>query len=177
MHVGIVNFAINDPRTELYDVLTSLGCTVVIIQHTDDWLNIIRRSKIKRWICTGSAYDVLDKESPQLDTDLLQLDTKRFLLICYSMESILMQLGCRVRNWKNAKVDTIMISDDGTLIEVARNHFAHVDANSIKSRMKLLSAYKDDVMTIEYKNAMMTQWHPERTEDGKVFLKRWLHTK
>ena len=92
MHVGIVNFAINDPRTELYDVLTSLGCTVVIIQHTDDWLNIIRRSKIKRWICTGSAYDVLDKESPQLDTDLLQLDTKRFLLICYSMESILMQL-------------------------------------------------------------------------------------
>jgi len=24
---------------------------------------------------------------------------------------------------------------------------------------------------------MMTQWHPERTEDGKVFLKRWLQAK
>lgn len=177
MHVGIVNFAINDPRTELSDALTSLGCSVVIIQHTDDWLNTIKRSRIKRWICTGSAYDVLDKESPQLDIDLLKLDTKRFLLICYSMESILMQLGCRVRNWKNAKVDTIMISDDGTLIEVARHHFAHVDANTVKPRMKLLSIYKGDMMTVEYKNAMMTQWHPERTEDGKVFLKRWLHTK
>ena len=88
-----------------------------------------------------------------------------------------MQLGCRVRNWKNAKDDNIMIDDDGTLIEVARHHFAHVDANTVKPRMKLLSIYKGDVMTVEYKNTMMTQWHPERTEDGRVFLKRWLHTR
>jgi len=174
MHVGIVNFAINDPRTELSDALTSLGCSVVIIQHTDDWLNTIKRSRIKRWICTGSALDVLDKNSPQLDVDLLKLDTKRFLLICYSMESILMQLGCRIRNRKLERSDNIMIDDNGKQINVGRNHFAYVDANSIKPRMKLLSIYKGDVMTVEYKNAMMTQWHPERTDDGRMFLKRWL---
>jgi len=74
-------------------------------------------------------------------------------------------------------VDNIIIDDNGKLIEVARHHFAYLDANTVKPRMKLLSIYKGDVMTVEYKNAMMTQWHPERTEDGKVFLKRWLQAK
>jgi len=88
-----------------------------------------------------------------------------------------MQLGCQIRNRRHAKVDNIIIDDNGKLIEVARHHFAYLDANTVKLRMKLLSIYKGDVMTVEYKNAMMTQWHPERTEDGKVFLKRWLQAK
>jgi hypothetical protein len=31
-----------------------------------------------------------------------------------------------------------------------------------------------EVMTTAYKNAIMVQWHPEKTPDGIIFLKNWL---
>lgn len=174
MHIGIVNFAVDDPNTDLEDALKSLGCTVVILQYTDDWFDIIRRSRIKRWVFTGSALDVLDKKSPQLDIRLLDLSNKRLLFICYSMESILMQLGCKLHNRRVSKTDNIVIRDRDIDMTVARNHFAYVDARSVPTRIRLLSKYKNDVMTAEYKNSVMTQWHPEKTRDGIEFIKRWL---
>jgi imidazoleglycerol phosphate synthase glutamine amidotransferase subunit HisH len=38
----------------------------------------------------------------------------------------------------------------------------------------LVNSYRGEVMTVLYKNTLMTQWHPERSKDGIQCLKAWM---
>ena len=63
---------------------------------------------------------------------------------------------------------------NGVQLRAYRNHYTYVVPESIKRGMRLLATYKGDTMTVSYKNLMMTQWHPEITKDGNIFMKEWL---
>ncbi len=174
MRFGVVNFMKSGRPDFLYD---ALGDDIVIVSHKTDWLSAIRTSRIKHWFLSGSAYDVLQTGTPQITTELLTLTNKRFFLICYSMESLLLHLGCKlIKRPKNAR-GYFSLSMDGKQIDVWRNHYTYIVPDSLKPGMRCLATYDGETMTVEYKNTMMTQWHPERTEDGVRFIRQWLNRK
>ena len=174
MHVGIVNMYSYKLRHYLPNALASIGCDITVVDSDEDYIDIIKRSPITHWIFTGSDSDVMKKRSPVLDLEILKMKNKRFLLICYSMESILQQLGCHLIKRPNAMKGRFDLIMNGVKIEAYRNHYMYVVPESIKRGMRLLATYKGDTMTVSYKNLMMTQWHPEITKDGIRFLEGWL---
>ena len=174
MKVGVVNFMKSGHPEFLYDVL---GDDILIVNHKTDWMNAIRNSRIKHWFLTGSAYDVLQPGTPQITTDLLTMTDKRFFLICYSMESLLLHLGCRLIKRPKSARERFSLLMRGKQIDAWRNHYTYVVPDSLKSGMRCLATYDGETMTVEYKNTMMTQWHPEKTEDGVRFIHQWLNRK
>ena len=174
MHVGIVNMYSYKLRHYLPNALASIGCDITVVDSDEDYIDIIKCSPITHWIFTGSDSDVMKKRSPVLDLEILKMKNKRFLLICYSMESILQQLGCRLIKRPNAIKERFDLVMNGVQLRAYRNHYTYVVPESIKRGMRLLATYKGDTMTVSYKNLMMTQWHPEITKDGNIFMKEWL---
>ena len=170
MHVGIVNMYSYKLRHYLPNALASIGCDITVVDSDEDYIDIIKRSPITHWIFTGSDSDVMKKRSPVLDLEILKMKNKRFLLICYSMESILQQLGCHLIKRPNAIKERFDLVMNGVQLRAYRNHYTYVVPESIKRGMRLLATYKGDTMTVSYKNLMMTQWHPEITKDGIRFL-------
>jgi len=81
-----------------------------------------------------------------------------------------MQLGAKVR--RGAKRKEFFHLGDQLLY---RNHYGYIPVSSFPPKATLLSSYKGEVMTARYKHCLMTQWHPERTADGYLFLIRWLN--
>ena len=174
MHVGILNMYSNKLQPYLPNALESIGCGYTIVDFDENHLETIRRSRITRWILTGSDHNVMNKTTPQLDLGLLRMHGKRFMMVCYSMESILLQLGCHLIKRRNNVKEYSDLDIGGTTIKAFRNHYTYIVPDSLKRGMRLLATYKGDTMNVEYKNAVMTQWHPERTADGIQFMKEWI---
>jgi GMP synthase-like glutamine amidotransferase len=174
MRIGIVDFSKRPKKNDsLQEALKILGNDIFVVHHADDWFNIVKSSRIKHWIMTGSAYDVFGNKSPQIDTRITQLVNKRFLLICYSMESFLLQMGCKLSRRERTK-ETFMLNDNGALFNAWRNHNTFIPTDGLQPGIRLLAEYKNETMTAKYKNILMTQWHPEKTDDGIIFLSNWL---
>lgn len=174
MRIGIVDFSKRPKKNDsLQQALQILGHDIFVVHHTDDWYNIVKSSRIKHWIMTGAAYDVFSIKSPQVDTRITQLINKRFLLICYSMESFLLQMGCKLNRRERTK-EEFMLNSNGTRIVAWRNHNTFIPTDGLQPEIKLLASYKNETMTAKYKNILMTQWHPEKTNDGTIFLLNWL---
>ena len=161
MRVGIVNFNRHGEPTDLIDVLERNN-TVYLLNHSEKWLSIIKRAKdIKHWFFTGSSYDVLSPISPQVSTEIFKMKDKSFFLICYSMESALHNLGHVLA--KKPRTNRRFFDVNGIRVWKSHDTYAPVSANP---RLKPIATYEDEIMTLKYKNAIMTQWHPERTPDG-----------
>ena len=174
MRIGIVDFSKRPKKNDsLQGALQILGHDIFVVHHADDWYNIVKSSHIKHWIMTGSAYDVFSSKSPQVDTRITQLVKKRFLLICYSMESFLLQFGCKLSRRERTK-EMFTFNDNGTLVNAWRNHNTFIPTDGLQPGIHLLASYKSETMTAKYKNIVMTQWHPEKTDDGVIFLSNWL---
>jgi len=174
MHVGILNMYPYKLGPYLPRALESIGCTYTIVDFDENHSETIRRSRHTRWILTGSSDDVMKKTTPQLDLSLLKIENKRFLAICYSMESILLQLGCHLIKRKNNVREYFDLDLGGTTIKAFRNHYTYVVPDSMKRGMRLLATYKGNAMNVNYKNMTMVQWHPEKTADGIQFLAEWM---
>ena len=174
MHVGILNMYSHKLQYHLPKALESIGCGYTIIEFDTDYVETIRSSQITHWILTGSDYNVMNKTTPQLDLNLLKMQDKRFMMVCYSMESILLQLGCHLIKRRENMMEYFNLDIGGTKIRAFRNHYTYIVPDSIKRGMRLLATYKGCAMNVEYKNTVMTQWHPERTADGIQFMKEWL---
>jgi GMP synthase-like glutamine amidotransferase len=174
MRIGVIDMYKNKMYSYLPIILTDMGYSVTVVNYKEDWLDIIRKSRIKNWFLTGSEYDVMSVTAPQVDLEILKLNNKRFFLICYSMESVLLQLGCRGIKRKKAIREFFNLTMDGEQINAYRNHHTYIVPDSIKHDMQLLAKYQGNVMTVKYKNMMMTQWHPERTNDGIDFIRKWI---
>ena len=174
MRIGIVDFSKRPKKNDsLQEALQILGHDIFVVHHTDDWYNIVKSSRIKHWIMTGAAYDVFSSKSPQVDTRITQLINKHFLLICYSMESFLLQIGCKLKRRERTK-EEFTLNSNGTRIVAWRNHNTFIPTDGLQPEIKLLTSYKNETMTAKYKNILMTQWHPEKTNDGIIFLLNWL---
>jgi GMP synthase-like glutamine amidotransferase len=135
----------------------------------------ITQSPIRNWICSGSATTVNETNSPQIPLELLNLKEKRFIMICYSMESILFQLGVKInkRNVCKKELFRLTMPNDYALknpMVVRRNHCWYFSARSVPG---LIAQYDGEAMLAVYKNALLVQFHPEKTPDGKKLIELW----
>jgi anthranilate/para-aminobenzoate synthase component II len=89
------------------------------------------------------------------------------------MESFLLQMGCKLSRRERTK-ETFMLNDNGDLFNAWRNHNTFIPTDGLQPGIRLLAEYKNETMTAKYKNILMTQWHPEKTDDGIIFLSNWL---
>ena len=55
-----------------------------------------------------------------------------------------------------------------------RNHQWYVRSSTV--RKQLLASYKDQAMIVLTKNAVLIQFHPEKSVDGKKLLLNWLQS-
>jgi len=77
---------------ELIEAVSRLGCRPYAIQGQvrTEVVKAVRSEKdIRHWIFSGGDYPVSDADSPQVPLELLALRDKVFLMLCYSMESVL----------------------------------------------------------------------------------------
>jgi GMP synthase-like glutamine amidotransferase len=172
MHVGVIKVS---TTTFVEDAIKKLGHTPVVLQINDpEIVSKLKESPIKKWIGTGSnlRLSVLQPLAPQIPMEILTMKDKEFFLICYTMESLLYQLGYPVVFRGTFLKERF---DLGPL-RVYRHHGYYIPANKVDSKVKVTETYKGEVMTALYKNVVMTQWHPERTADGIQVLKHWLDT-
>jgi GMP synthase-like glutamine amidotransferase len=125
---------------------------------------------------------VINPENPQVPLELLDLD-KKLMLICYSMESVLMQLGFPVKERYIHRREPFNLypTEQNPLFEgiqvpmkVWRDHTWYTPASTIRSPVHLVASYNGEAMIATYKNATLVQHHPEHTADGRKFLENWL---
>lgn len=183
MKVGIFNYMTRD-NIKLFKTMEELGFEMDIYDYKENHYDIMKKSNIKHWIFTGSPMDVNHDASPQIDKRILGMNDKKVFLICYSMESVLEQLGCKLikreRNRKKITFLDILYNNYLTKeiippLRTWRNHETYIPVNSLKPNIRLQMQHKGEVMTCLYKNAVMTQWHPEHTEHGKQLFLNWFN--
>lgn len=170
MRIGVVKFNATD---YVEKAIRKLGHTPVIYQINEEKLvKTIEDSSIDHWIFTGTslALSVHNPLAFQVPLEILQMKDKCFLLICYSMESLLYQLGYPVVERKTAKKGRFDLEG----ITVYRHHKFYIPANKVDKKIKVFQTYDGELMTAAYKNTVLTQWHPERTPEGILCLKNWI---
>lgn len=183
--VGIVNMYGNNYQCRyLINAIISLGYKPLIIDYSQTQvLNYIKSSPIQCWIFSGAAHTVFTEESPQIPLQVANLKTKKILLICYSMESLLYQLGAPIttRNENKKEIFNLLISQANPIFNniknpmvLRRNHIRYVAENHKLKGVALMASYEGEQMIAAYKNATMMQFHPEKTPDGKKLLLNWL---
>lgn len=172
MRVGVIKVS---TKHYVEDAIKQLGHTPVVFQINDpDLFEKIKASTISKWIGTGSTLhlSVLNPLSPQIPLEILSLKDKEFFLICYSMESLLYQLGYPVVRRSHPAKERFQLGP----LRVYRNHQYYIPADKLDTNVKCTETYKGEVMTVLTKNTVLTQWHPERTKDGIDVLKAWLES-
>jgi len=153
----------------LIHALESLGFKVVLVDgfHAPgDVYDCVKRSPITHWVFSGSDTAVTNTDSPQLSLELLKLP-KRLMFICYSMESILIGLGNPIKKRYENRKELITLGK----LKVRRNHRWYF--SSVKPPVNVLATYNGEVMIASYKNALLIQYHPEKTPDGKRQIMEW----
>jgi GMP synthase-like glutamine amidotransferase len=183
MDIGVVNmYSTLVESNYLVNALLSMGHRPHIIHGYKETqskiLQHIKESKITHWICSGSATSVVESNSPQIPLGVLKLKGKRFMMICYSMESILFQMGVKILKRNVCKKEIFRLSiPEGYGVEspmvVRRNHWWYFPYRSVPG---LIAQYNGEAMISTYKNALLVQFHPEKTPDGKKFIAHWLRT-
>ena len=170
------------------------------VYHIDDLIelkiNVVRliaQSPIKHWVFTGSDQSIYEKESPQIPMNIFNIFGKKYLLLCYSMESALKQLGCLVLKRYERKRELFKLNIQKTKVllsgrehlfdnipnpaEYWRNHQYYTPVTNLNKLIYEVGSYRGELMIAFYKNAILTQYHPERTIAGKRFMQNWLYEK
>ena len=181
--IGVVNMYGHQKNFHyLVDTLSNLGYKPHILDGLDKGVyNYISNSPIHLWIFSGGDHTVIEKESPQVSLKLLQLKDKRFMFICYSMESILHQMGYLIKKRTTHKkeyfnqtiasqVKSDLFRDIRFPMKFWRNHYWYFSSKDIVKPVDLLTSYNGEAMIATYKNAVLVQFHPERSADGKKLL-------
>jgi len=162
-----------------------------IVQKNQSLLKLVLRSRIKKWIFSGSPQSVHNIKSNQIPLDVFKLKDREFLLICYSMESVLNQLGVAVNeryenrkehfNLYIQKTKAFIFNKEYLFNGVKnpmigwRNHIGYTPASSDELKgITELASYRGELMIAFYNNILFMQFHPERTKDGKRFIGNWL---
>ena len=176
----------------LVDAIKELGAIPYIINGTtlseQELSNTIQRSPIHYWIFSGSRYHIHQEGVPTVPLELLKTENtnKRFLMICFSMESVLVQLGFPIRERYINRKETFNLSIPKeyqthplfkglpSSMRGWRDHRYYFPRDVLTPPVYLLSSYNGESMIATYKNAVLTQYHPEKTKDGRQLLENWL---
>jgi GMP synthase-like glutamine amidotransferase len=170
MRIGVVKFNSN---TYVEDAIKQLGHTPIVHQiNEDNLVQTLKNSPISLWIFTGTglALSVHNPLAPQVPLEILEMKDKHFLCICYSMESILYQLGYPVVERKAVRKGKFDLEG----LTLYRYHRFYIPVNKVNKKIKVLQSYDGELMTAAYKNTLLVQWHPERTHEGKICLQNWI---
>jgi GMP synthase-like glutamine amidotransferase len=176
----------------LVDAIKEMGATPHIINGTtlseQELSNTIQRSPIRHWIFSGSRYHIHYTGVPIVPMELLKTENtdKRFLMICYSMESVLVQLGFPIRERYINRKETFNLSvpkeyqthplfkDIPSSMRGWRDHRYYFPRDVLTPPVHLLASYNGEAMVATYKNAVLVQYHPEKTKDGRQLIENWL---
>ena len=190
MRIGIVDmYGSTTELDSVVNALARLGHSAYVINHkgetSDTLLHQIRRSPIRRWILTGSDYHLHDEGAPKVPLGILGLP-KQFLLICYSMESLIAQVSqAQIKERYIQRKEIFHMTNpmqratpglfDGIKQQMVlrRDHLWYFPTGTI-TPITEIAAFRGEVMIATYKNCLLTQFHPEKTLDGLKILKNWL---
>jgi len=194
MNVGVVIMNPSGKHPEaLLNTLQTIFCKIDIIQcseYTNNELEThIAESPIQKWIFTGSPVSIYTPSSPKVPMNIFNIPNKEFFLICYSMESTLHQLEYPVLKRKENRKEEFYLPfnreqytqlfqglPDPALC--MRNHHYYTPMlvfETKNSQMQLISSYQNEAMIVLYKNCVMTQFHPEKTDHGRQLLFNWIY--
>ena len=122
------------------------------------------------------------ENSPQIPMEIYSLKGKQYMMICYSMESILLQLGFPIRErYKNRREyftvplppavrSLYLFKGIQSPMHLQRNHLRYIPASSLEG----ILSYNGESMMVLYKNSVLLQFHPEKTSDGRKMMLNWL---
>jgi hypothetical protein len=187
MRVGVINMYPLSGAEFILKVLDKLGHSSFLLKADEfteeDLLARIKKSPIKNWIFSGSTLHI-HEGGPQVPLDILKLD-KRFLLICYSMESLITRICKCDHHLKERYVHKNEIFHLRKPLEPAwlfdgikedmvlrRNHRWYLPAEVLP--VHEIASYRGELMIAAYKNCLMMQFHPEKSVDGIKMLANWL---
>ena len=183
LSVGIVNFnKENMLPMKLIEQLASMKCAIYMIHYYDDYITIIKNTpEIKHWFFSGSDYNPNSSKSPKMNEKILDIENKKFMMICYSMEIFCKLLGYNLGHDDEStkKVSSYFDGYFNKTIEAWRNHqYFLLDSTESKNEsIEKLGILDNKVMTAMYKKKsdfLLLQWHPPYTKDGVDLLKQWL---
>ena len=187
MRVGVVNmYPSENGGNSIIKALDKLGHSSFLLKgdefSEEELFARIKKSPIKNWIFSGSTLHI-HEGGPQIPLDILKLD-KRFLLICYPMESLITRI-CKCKHHlkeryihKNEIFHLKQPSDywlfDGIKEDMVlrRNHHWYLPAGVLP--VHEIASYRGELMIAGYKNCLMMQFHPEKTADGIKMIVNWL---
>jgi GMP synthase-like glutamine amidotransferase len=176
----------------LVDAVEELGAIPHIMNATtlseQELLTTIQRSPIRHWIFSGSRYHIHQEGVPVVPMELFKTEKteKRFLMICYSMESVLAQLGFPIQeryiNRRGPFNLTVpkenqehpLFKGIPSPMRVWRLHKFYFPRTVLRAPVHLLASYNGEAMVATYKNAVLVQYHPEKTKDGRQLIENWL---
>ena len=148
----------------------------------DELFARIKKSPIKNWIFSGSTLHI-HHGGPQVPLGILGLD-KRFLLICYSMESLSTRIckcahHLKERYTHKNELFHLKRPSEYWLFEgikedmvLRRNHHWYIPTGLLP--VHEIASYRGELMIAGYKNCLLTQFHPEKTADGLKMMENWL---
>ena len=168
--------------------LDKLGNTSFLLKadeySEDELFERIKRSPIKFWIFSGSTLHI-HHGGPVVPLKILGL-RKHFLLICYSMESLITRIcdcGHHLKERYVHKNELFHlqrpsaywlfdgIKDDMVL---RRNHHWYLPISTLP--VHEIASYRGELMIAGYRNCLMMQFHPEKTLDGLKMIENWLRS-
>jgi len=194
MEIGIVSLSPNIKNIQyVIDSIILLGHIPYILDlvHStkEKIYYIIKRSKIKYWIFTGSPLCVVDRRSTQIPLEIYKLQDKKYMMICYSLESIPYQMNLPISIRRTLKKEIFELNVDINNIDskmkylfqniqqpmkLWRNHYGYLSSKININPFTELSSYQGECMILSYRNSILVQFHPERTKDGIQFISNWL---
>lgn len=161
--IGIVNmYRDSDKLKPLLAAVRELGYRVHL-----GTIDEVAQSPIKTWILSGADRDVTEQGAIQVPLELLTLK-KRYLMICYSMESVLFQMGYPIYRRANENGYFRMGRFTGY-----RNHKYFFRSSDVPT----LVAHNGELMMTVVGPALLVQFHPEHSYDGRRLLSQFLKNK
>ena len=187
MRVGVINMYPLSGAEFIVRALDKLGRSSFLLKADEfteeDLFARIKKSPIKNWIFSGSTLHI-HEGGPQVPLDILKLD-KRFLLICYSMESLITRICKCEHHLKERYIPKNEIFHlqhplepawlfDGIKEDMVlrRNHRWYLPSGLLP--VHEIASYRGELMIAGYKNCLMMQFHPEKSADGLKMIANWL---
>lgn len=193
MFIGIVNFCDqNKVPTKLIHSLTDMEYKVAMISSKMDYYEIIKNSPIKYWIFSSFPKENVSRSSDcAINMKIFQLKTKSFFMIGPAMEKVMLELKNdyvlpnvnKTRKTRKKKSFWRPHTFNTTSHVLFRNMKKNMkvwsadrgfDASKVKGGVKVMNQYDGKIMTAAYKNAILTQYYPFESDDGRRIILNWL---
>jgi GMP synthase-like glutamine amidotransferase len=155
--------------TTLVNTLLALGHTpLMIFWNHPNLVATIRTSGIDHWIFSGNATYTKDEDMHRMPMAVFSLPIHVFC-ICYSFQSALVQLGYTLHHKRKRVYKKVSLGGMTVLLNYTQYIPSPVEGE--------LASYGKECMMVRYKNALLTQFHPEATADGRKLLVSFLAQK